>query len=95
MFSLRFATDITLQDILDSHHDTQEYNLSDPPLTNDQKQVLSQGLKFCPNPGAPDPCESWGYMDRLHRRIRQIAFFEDSDKDQSLNATTAMGTPIL
>ena len=79
LFSLRFATNITLQDILDSHHDAQEYSLSDLALTNDQKQVLSKGLKFCPNPGAPDPGESWGYMDRLHRRIRQIAFFEGSD----------------
>ena len=54
-------------------------NLSDQTLSKDQLDALSKGLKFCPTPGAPDPGESVEDLNRLHRRVRQIAFFENPE----------------
>ena len=58
-------------------------NLSNIELTEDQVKVLSKGLKFCPTPGPPDPGEQRGDLDKLHRRLRQIAFYEDSENNLS------------
>ena len=54
-------------------------NLSDFILTDDQTSILLKGLKFCPSPNFPDPGELREDMDNLHRRVRQIAFFESED----------------
>ena len=54
-------------------------NLSDFILNEHQYSVLSKGLKFCPTPNFPDPGELREDLDRLHRRVRQIAFFEGND----------------
>ena len=54
-------------------------NLSDHKITDEQFKLLSKGLKFCPTPGAPDPGETREDMDKLHRRVRQIAFYDDPE----------------
>ena len=68
-------------------------NLSDHILTDDQMRILSKGLKFCPTPGPPDPGETREDMDKLHRRVRQIAFFEDpeynEDPDNTLGTSSS------
>jgi hypothetical protein len=52
-------------------------NLSDYTLTEDEEKELSRGLKFCPTPGYPDPGELRDDLDRFHKRLRQIAFYEE------------------
>jgi hypothetical protein len=65
-------------------------NLSDVELTEDQVKVLSKGLKFCPTPGSPDPGEQREDLDKLHRRLRQIVFYEDPGNNSSqLSQTVA------
>jgi hypothetical protein len=68
-------------------------NLSDVILTKEQLSVLSKGLKFCPTPGLPDPGEQREDLDKFHRRMRQIACYDDpADKSnppsQPVNVTT-------
>ena len=68
-------------------------NLSDIVLTEDQVKVLSKGLTFCPTPGPPDPGEQRGDLDKLHRRLRQIAYYEQpvdnsSQSFQPVNVAT-------
>ena len=45
-------------------------------------------MKFCPTPGFPNPGELRDGMDRLHRRLRQIAFYDDPN--DILNADQTM-----
>ena len=54
-------------------------NLSTFQLDEHHISVLSRGLKFCPTPGPPDPGELRDNMDCLHKRLRQIAFYEGSE----------------
>ena len=54
-------------------------NLSDKTLTLAEQSLLNKGLKFCPTPGNPDIGELWDDMSKLHKRLRQIAFFEDPE----------------
>ena len=63
-----------------------DVNLLDYNLTDDQQRILSKGLKFCPTPDPPDPGETREDMDKLHRRVRQIAYYEDPEfNDDSLD----------
>ena len=64
-------------------------NLSDFTLTALQQTALSKGLKFCPTPGQPDPGELAEDLSTFHRRVRQIAYFENPEfaNDQSLPMT--------
>ena len=60
-------------------------NLSDKILSEPEKNLLLKGLKFCPTPGNPNIGELREDMDKLHKRLRQIAFFEnpeDGPRDQ-------------
>ena len=58
-------------------------NLSDFSLKEHHITLLNRGLKFCPTPNAPNPGELREDMDRIHKRLRQIAFFHDDDGDES------------
>ena len=51
-------------------------NLSDFPLNDDRKSLLSLGLSFCPTPGEPDMGEIKKDLDRLHRKMRVKSAFE-------------------
>jgi hypothetical protein len=59
-------------------------NLSHHVLTKDEYSILSKGLKFCPTPNNPDPGELKEDLDRLHKRLRQIAHY---DNPENLNLT--------
>ena len=62
-------------------------NLSSYQLTQSQISVLQRILKFCPTPLAPNPGDLWSDKDRLQKRLRQIAFFDSPDNDDTLSAT--------
>ena len=55
-------------------------NLSDQPLTAGQLSLLSKGLKFCPDPGAPALDLVKSDFDYFHRVLRlKQKFSEDGD----------------
>ena len=54
-------------------------NLSTYKLNEHHITLLSRGLKFCPTPGPPNPGEMRQDMDRVHRRLRQVAFFDNPE----------------
>ena len=69
-------------------------NLSDMQLSEHHISVLTRGLKFCPTPGPPDPGELRDDMDRMHKRLRQIALYEGSESDTGdLASTPVTPTP--
>jgi hypothetical protein len=61
--------------------DKQVINLSKLVLTQDQINVLSQGLNFCPTPNPPNPGDLRFDLDSLHRRLRLRSRFHISDED--------------
>jgi hypothetical protein len=63
-------------------------NLSKLDLTVDQQTLLERGLKFCPTPKHQNVGDLRDDMDRLHKRLRQIAFFESPDSDFSTSQPT-------
>ena len=60
-------------------------NLSDFTLNEHHITLLKRGLKFCPTPGPPNPGDLREDMDRVHKRLRQIAFFENPENDISFD----------
>ena len=48
-------------------------------LNRDHISVLNRGLKFCPSPTSPNVGELREDLDRFHKRLRQIAFFENPE----------------
>ena len=62
-------------------------NLSTYIPPQSQISVLQRGLKFCPTPLAPNPGDLRCDMDRLHKRLRQIAFFDSPEGDNTLSDT--------
>ncbi len=56
-------------------------NYSTLLLDKDHISLLERGLKFCPTPFKPNLGEVREDMDRLHKRLRQISFYENLDKD--------------
>ena len=70
-------------------------NLSNYPLNEHQITVLNRGLKFCPTPAAPNPGEQREDMDKLHRRVRQISFYDTIavDLTTSQNSSFILPTP--
>ena len=54
-------------------------NLSDKILSESEQTLLLKGLKFCPTPGSPDIGQLRDDMDKLHKRLSQIAFFENPE----------------
>ena len=66
-------------------------NLSDFNLSEHHISLLNRGLKFCPTPGPPNPGEMREDMDRVHRRLRQIAFFDNPENgDLSIDGSQAL-----
>ena len=55
-------------------------NLSDYALTDAEKSVLRNGLKFCPTPGEPHMGETRCDLDRFHCSLRLKCHF---GKDQT------------
>ena len=70
-------------------------NLSDFQLNQHHLAVLTRGLKFCPTPSHPNPGEGREDMDTLHRRVRQIAFYDiiDPGSEASQNNSVMLITP--
>jgi hypothetical protein len=68
--------------------DKRVVNLSRYELTQEEISVLSKGVKFCPTPGPPDPGAQREDMNNLHRRLRQIAFFEDLENNTPSSQST-------
>ena len=65
-------------------------NLSHFKLEESHISLLSRGLKFCPTPANPNIGQLQEDLDRLHKRLRQIAFFENPE----FNLTSEnQGTP--
>ena len=56
-------------------------NLSSFKLTDAHRSVLRRGLKFCPTPDSPNPGQLREDLDRIHKRIRQIAFFDNPENN--------------
>ncbi len=56
-------------------------NFSQLTLEEQHISLLERGLKFCPTPFKPNAGELREDLDRMHRRLRQIAFFEDPESD--------------
>jgi hypothetical protein len=59
-------------------------------LTKNETSILVKGLKFCPTPDFPDPGELREDIDRLHKRLRQIAFYENPMDDLTLHTTQSI-----
>ncbi len=54
-------------------------NYSTMKLSDNHISLLSKGLKFCPTPGHPNTGDLREDMDKLHTRMRWIAFFENPE----------------
>jgi hypothetical protein len=67
--------------------DKRVVNLSKHVLTQDEFSVLRKGLKFCPTPNYPDPGELKGDLDRMHKRLRQIAHYDNPNDNQTFVGT--------
>jgi hypothetical protein len=63
-------------------------NLSNLDLSSDQISLLERGLKFCPTPKTQKVGDLRDDMDRLHKRLRQIAFFESPENNLNLTLPT-------
>ena len=68
-------------------------NLSRYELTQKDKLVLSKGIKFCPTPGPPYPGEQREDMNSLHRRLRQIAFYDDDGGGYKPQSSQGISVP--
>ena len=64
--------------------DKRVVNLSSFKLNAEQLLLLNRGLKFCPTPGRPDVGQLGEDLDKLHRRLRQIAFCDNPGSDPDL-----------
>jgi hypothetical protein len=62
-------------------------NLSSKELTEDELSILSKGLKFCPTPDSTDAGLIREDLDKLHKRLRQIAFYEDIENNSTLDSS--------
>ena len=58
-------------------------NLSNYPLTNMERNVLSKGLGFCPTPGAPDIGNLIQDLDEFKRKTRLQLFFSGNNENPS------------
>ena len=58
-------------------------NLSDTPLTEIEKKVLSNGLKFCPTPGEPHMGDVRRDLDKFHRSLHHFGKLDpDNQKEE-------------
>ena len=60
-------------------------NLSKHNLTPAQLQILSRGLKFCPNPGQPDISTCQADLDKFHLRLKRYLYFLKPKRSESNN----------
>ena len=51
-------------------------NLSDYPLTSNERSLLERGLNFCPTPGEPHMGDLRRDLDQFHRRLKIRAYFD-------------------
>ena len=58
-------------------------NLSNYPLTNIERNVLSKGLGFCPTPGTPDIGNLIQDLDEFKRKTRLQLFFSGNNENPS------------
>ena len=58
-------------------------NLTDKILTEDQINVLSKGLNFCPTPKDTNPVDLRFDLDSLQRRLRLHSHFKDEEDHPS------------
>ncbi len=68
-------------------------NYSTYKLDQHHLAILSKGLKFCPSPGKPNLGDLREDLDRLHTRLRQIAFFENPEDSFESTGNTDTPTP--
>ena len=68
-------------------------NLSSFKLREEHFSLLNRGLKFCPTPGRPDVGLLGEDMLNLHRRLRQIAFFDHPGSDPDLTSFVTNADP--
>jgi len=68
-------------------------NLSNFVLNDHHVSLLSRGLKFCPTPPNPDPGLLREDLDRFHTKLRQIAYFENKERNLD-NTTSFISTPL-
>ncbi len=68
-------------------------NYSSMILNENHISLLSKGLKFCPTPGNPNNGELREDLDKLHRRMRWTAFYENPE-DFPLSPTAPDPLPI-
>ena len=73
--------------------DKEVVNLSIRELTKDELLVLSGDLKFCPTPDTTDAGLVREDLDLLHKRLRQITFYEDLETDQTQNSSQPIRQP--
>ncbi len=83
---------------MDPNHNRNVVNYSSTPLEPEHITLLERGLKFCPSPGKPNLGEFRDDIDRLHTRLRQMAFFENpensySTQDTEINHDSINATP--
>ena len=62
-------------------------NLSNHTLSDDEKSVLKNGLKFCPTPGEPHMGETRRDLARFHRSSR-LKFHFGKDHNQTVRDTS-------
>ena len=77
------------------YRDKSIVNLSSLNLSKEHVSLLKKGLKFCPTPKPQNSGELREDMDRLHKRLRQIAFYESPGSDTDLLALPPASLPTL
>ena len=66
-------------------------NLSDIPLTQNERKVLSNGLKFCPTPGEPHMGDVRRDLDKFHRSLRLKHHFDKTTLDNKNEEKPSIG----
>jgi hypothetical protein len=72
-------------------HNKSIVNLSNFILNRDHISILNRGLKFCPTPGPPNVGELREDLDRFHKRLRQVAFFDNPEEPPLAPPTPSQG----
>jgi hypothetical protein len=73
--------------------DKRVVNLSSYELTEDEISVLSKCLKLCLMPDSTDPGEIRQDLDKLHKRLQQIAFFDKPEESIAGSQSTQIVLP--
>ena len=84
-----------MDNALNTQTDRSVVNLSSFQLSEHHISLLQRGLKFCPTPPAPNAGQLREDLDRFHTRMRQIAFFDSIENDQSATTSFINTTPDI